>query len=568
MDSELIIALREEIGNSDLFVGRKKELDFFLDWADKTKRQLSQSTAILSRKKKGKTALVQRLYNILYTKNDPQIIPFYFKVEEGKKTQLHFSDIFFRTLLTQYFGYKQREKEYIGQVLPYDELKKLAGDDQYLNNEIDFMIKILEREDGDEAWMHARNAGHRISSNKDERIIQIIDEFQFLNEFIYVSNDFQTKIELAAFYQSTAESKVSPQIITGSYIGWLSAIIGRMVARYRSYNLTGFNDREALGAVYNYSNIYELEVTEESAAYIAKVCENDPYYIAQIFRSQYPDKDLTEVTSIVEILNYETTITDGAIGRMWSEYIWNAVNRVNDKNGKKIILYLSKYADEERTREEILKDLNLDLTDRELEKRLHQLVKADIISQGSSNYRFKGLGDRIFEIVFRKIYQEEIERIGKQELDRQIKEELLSVKKQVSYYKGMAAEYRVINKLLFAAIKSVNLQDIVSNYQKPFELERFDHVQKKRIHLDQVKSIELDILCQSDNFNLVIEVKDWEKTISTKEIEKFIETKRLLDGHFNKQTGYIFYSENGFSDEQKKLLEQNGIMYTSGELLK
>ena len=94
------IALKEEIGNPDLFTGRKKELDYLLDWAEETKLELSQSTAIVSRRKKGKTALIQRLYNILYTQNDPKIIPFYFKIEEGNMTQLTFSNIF----LNHYLG--------------------------------------------------------------------------------------------------------------------------------------------------------------------------------------------------------------------------------------------------------------------------------------------------------------------------------------------------------------------------------------------------------------------------------------------------------------------------------
>lgn len=105
MNQSIPIALKEEIGNPDLFVGRKKELDFFLDWALKTKKEASQSTAILAQRKKGKTALVQRLFNILYTMNDPQIIPLYLKIEEGNISMLKFSELFYRTLLSQYLGF-------------------------------------------------------------------------------------------------------------------------------------------------------------------------------------------------------------------------------------------------------------------------------------------------------------------------------------------------------------------------------------------------------------------------------------------------------------------------------
>lgn len=46
----------------------------------------------------------------------------------------------------------------------------------------------------------------------------MIDEFQFLNKFFYHDDSFEKKNKLARFYQSTAESKVSPQLITGSYM--------------------------------------------------------------------------------------------------------------------------------------------------------------------------------------------------------------------------------------------------------------------------------------------------------------------------------------------------------------
>jgi len=56
------IYLKEKIGNPELFSGRKKELDFFLKWIDNIKREISPSTALLSRRKTGKTSLLQRLY--------------------------------------------------------------------------------------------------------------------------------------------------------------------------------------------------------------------------------------------------------------------------------------------------------------------------------------------------------------------------------------------------------------------------------------------------------------------------------------------------------------------------
>lgn len=75
------IYLKEKIGNPDLFTGRKKELEYFLNWIKRIQREISKSTAILSRRKTGKTALLQRLYNLTFHNND-RVIPFYFEIKE------------------------------------------------------------------------------------------------------------------------------------------------------------------------------------------------------------------------------------------------------------------------------------------------------------------------------------------------------------------------------------------------------------------------------------------------------------------------------------------------------
>ncbi len=120
--TSLTIALEEEIGNPNLFVGRQKDLAFFLDWVEKVKIKLGKSQVILARKRRGKTALVQRLYNILYSRADPKIIPFYFRVPEGKVGTLGYCDLFMRSLLSQILGFKLRKPEYIRTSLMATEL--------------------------------------------------------------------------------------------------------------------------------------------------------------------------------------------------------------------------------------------------------------------------------------------------------------------------------------------------------------------------------------------------------------------------------------------------------------
>ena len=70
-------ALKERIGKPELFTGRKKELTYFLKWINDIKEEKSQSTAMLARRKMGKTAIMERLFNITFFKNEG-VIPFYY----------------------------------------------------------------------------------------------------------------------------------------------------------------------------------------------------------------------------------------------------------------------------------------------------------------------------------------------------------------------------------------------------------------------------------------------------------------------------------------------------------
>ena len=68
--------LPESIGNPDLLVGREKEFAFLDQWIGRIPRLISKSRALLGRRKSGKTAIVQRIFNRLWIDNGP-VIPFY-----------------------------------------------------------------------------------------------------------------------------------------------------------------------------------------------------------------------------------------------------------------------------------------------------------------------------------------------------------------------------------------------------------------------------------------------------------------------------------------------------------
>jgi hypothetical protein len=76
----------------------------------------------------------------------------------------------------------------------------------------------------------------------------------------------------------------------------------------------------------------------------------------------------------------------------------------------------------------------------DLEKKLKALVKADIINQGASNYRYRGVNDNIFDKVFRGVYEEEIREFDVKMISKEYREELEKLKEQYNRLLGRYSE--------------------------------------------------------------------------------------------------------------------------------
>ncbi len=566
---QIIYALGEEIGDPELFVGRRSEMARLMKWAEGTKRRISGSMGILARRKKGKTALLQRFFNLLYTRHDPRLIPFYYRVQEVRFTRQDFAVHFYCSLLSQYFAFTTRAPELVARPLSLNRLDELAKADHQVAEDIREMREILEHTPG-QAWTYAQHAGHRISQLNDVRILQILDEFQYLNKWI-VTSDERDGVELLCHsYMGAAESKFSPQIVAGSHIGWLGAILSHMTARYDEWHLEGLSDEESLEEVYNYAYVHQVPITGETAPYIAEVCENDPFYIAATIRNRSEEKDLTTRDGVRDALTFETVIDQGAIAKVWNEYLLDAVARVNDINAHRMVLYLASHEPEERTRKQIKDDLELEMSDTELGKRLKQLVKADILARGGSSFDLRGLGAPSFAKDYRRIYGAEIEHTSVASIDDDFKRQLASARGLASWHKGRAAEFMVRYQLLVASLQGATMGDICVGPPLPegvgeLRLGPFQSIRKARFYVDQERGFEADLhaVCDpaagEDGVDLIIEVRAWEKGVSRQAVLRFILMKEALEGQLERRTVFLFYCEGELAEDLCVLLRDAGI---------
>ncbi|MCI0470771.1 MAG: hypothetical protein L0Y73_03840, partial [Candidatus Aminicenantes bacterium] len=263
-------ALEERIGNPDLFTGRKKDMDFFLKWINDIKERKSQSTALLARRKMGKTAILERLFNITFYKNDG-VIPFYYEVKEKKMWVVDFCKDFFLTFIYQYIAFKSRKPGYLNPENKSDfkkasEIAKQEGLD-YLCGIIEGAAHAVAHDAIDILWEIVREAPKTIAARQKEYILQMIDEFQFLNAMIYRDKDTQILADdLAGGYLSTAESKIAPLLVSGSWVGWLMNLLRTMLpSRFKYEYLENMPENEAVEMIYKFSRFFEVPIADETA---------------------------------------------------------------------------------------------------------------------------------------------------------------------------------------------------------------------------------------------------------------------------------------------------------------
>ena len=569
------IWLEERIG--DLFAGRRKELAYFLDWTDGIKRKISQSTAILSRRKTGKTALLERLYNIIFEKND-RVIPFYYEIRESDRWIGDFAKDFFLTYVYQYVAFKTRNREYLfsERVRTLEEASEISEKEglSYLTKMSRVMHKAYQEENTDSLWEIAREAPRGVAEYNDERVVQMIDEFQFINRFIFRDRACKNRIKnLAGSYLHTCEYRNAPLLVTGSWVGWLMDDLSRYLpGRFVKYPLGEMSGEESAEMIYKYSLLMNIPVTEETTFLTAEMTEGNPFYISSLFYSKYPGKDLTTARGVRETLEFETLNLDGSINTIWMEYLDSAFSRINDVHAKDMVLYLSKERHRFVARKELKRKLGIDMSDSELEKKFRALFRADIIEEHYGRYR--GVQDNIFDKVFRRTYAEDIDGFVTREapneyrrLFEEISEKYGRLRGEYSRYKGAFAEFVIISRLKSGAFRENDrFMSMTENLPADFEFTEYRNVWSCHSPPLHEPEFQIDIFAEAEGegYSLIGEVKNRKAKFSVKEAAAFQEKAGELAKLEGVGRAVLFvFSVSGFHKNTLAYLKKHGIAWSS-----
>jgi hypothetical protein len=419
-------------------------------------------------------------------------------------------------------------------------------------------------------WDLACSAPHRFANFFEQKILVILDEFQYITQFVYPDKDYKNApIEtLAGSYHSLSESKIAPMLITGSYAGLLLSIVheyleaGRVQQIHFSPYLT---PEEGLQAVYRYAQFYEEAITNETAVQINELCMADPFFIYCVIQSQYREKDLTTQEGVINTVNYEISDNKAQMFLTWVEYFNKTLDRINNKNAKQLLLYLNKYNDRYWTPQELKDKMSLNLEVDEIQKELMILSKIDVIERSTSFIDFRGLQDGTLNLVLRRCFEKEIKGFAPNfpeefsEIIKKLQTENRSLRGKLSYYTGIVGEHLLATA--FRSKKRFVLSDFFDNVTDPTELNITKVRERFPLQREDGKNMEIDIVAESNCGRVIlVEVRKKKIKMGSKEMEDFwekVEAYKLLFPE--KIVLPAFLSLGDFTGEAKQYCLDKGI---------
>ncbi len=294
--------------------------------------------------------IFNKFNNLIYSEND-SIIPFHYEFKEGRITARDFAEDFIVKFYMQVVGYYTRDVSWINKTMGASmgySINNLIDDISPIDFKNKEIIKSnLQRINRSMSnitlpynYIHLSAAvpnDFAITAGVEEKVLQIIDEFQYLNSEIDAGEeDIPSKT-----YMYTAESKVAPLLVTGSLIGVLSEqLILYTPHRFEEFIVPKMDADEAIEMAMNYGKIYEQNFDRETARYIVNITNCVPGRIADLIYPKLTKPPILDINGADDALQFE--VTKGTIRNDWFEYLSYAFKKYNDENMKKILFFYAK----------------------------------------------------------------------------------------------------------------------------------------------------------------------------------------------------------------------------------
>jgi len=310
-----------------IFTDREREMAWLMDWVDMVAQKFGRSQGLVSHRRYGKTAIMERLYNRLFWERT-DVMPFYFELHDGfQKVWMHkLAEIYLHSFLQQYLAYRTRNAGLaFDRVDSFDRLYEIAE----RHNEPLVIDRIRWWRD-DKSLIDAikidrvlQDMPRYFASKTGLNIIVMFDEFQRLNQVLYYDEACTRHCaNYTDTFSAAAESSVAPMLVAGSQVTILTqvALTGAMLGRVSVDYIERLPMSGAAELVFKFAQRLKLDVSLDLAYTISHLVDGHPYYIWCIFHSKCRERDFTTEKGIRKILTFEVENRSGNIYQFWMHH--------------------------------------------------------------------------------------------------------------------------------------------------------------------------------------------------------------------------------------------------------
>ncbi|MCP4106978.1 MAG: hypothetical protein GY749_15810 [Desulfobacteraceae bacterium] len=581
-------AIEERIGDPAMFVGRVTELDFLYKWAGNIRNKISRSIAFLGRRKIGKSLITERLYNILYSEQKG-LIPFYYEFTEGEQSGREFLTDFTIAFYMQVIGYYTRDITWNRKAVQPDKriadigtlLKEIAPmsvpNKDIITEHLENNLRVSQLEKPPyEYIIKAVGVPRGFASmvGVEEQVVQMLDEFQYLNMYIDAGNEDKP----GKAYMSPAESRVAPLLITGSLMGVVSYDLMRYLPqRFTEVFVPKMDASESVEMTLNYARFFGYRIDRELAEYIVHITNNVPGRIVDLLTPNIGKPEISTFDDADKALAWE--VEKGRIRSDWEEYLSFAMNSVNDVNLRRITYFLCRHEGEWYYPSQLRQAMLLDLDEEKLRKELKLLHKYDLIEERGG--RYGGVFDRTLKKVLMTVHAD-LYGLPIDEFDSYFKNDNM-----LDYLKDRVEQLELdLNNAEELRKKLDMLQGRHNNlkgryYEQEVLLKLIQHIIAGKggiVHGINVTEFtpaigyhlpsgeEIDVVLEGKQSVIIVQCKNYHprylNKITEKTIDEFIEKAgRLHKERFSdKELRLAFFSKHGFESKLEPYLEEKGIV--------
>jgi hypothetical protein len=560
----------------EVYTGRDEFITYFYSEALKAATRRSRSIVLLGQRRMGKTEIFKRVVNRLFFLQDHKdpnaVVPVYYKFPDVVTDPWQFSIEYVENFIRWYTAFQMGNPD----ILTKESYVKPKELPEFVKSNIDMTsgfegsLRLLERlleRDGIYPEKAAVNLPRMVSDYDDSTIVMFLDEIQNLH---LPQHDFR----VVGYMQDAVESPTCPHYVTGSAMSILFKILGTgsLYGRFKDKPIKQFTDYYGAELVRKSSKFNNTKIPETMTPVISERCGGNPFYInAVVEQSVEQGLELTSEEAINKILAID--LSAGFIYAELRDQVIKWIKRLNDQNITKWILYLSalekeKRIDPERIQRELKRQEGKDVDLKKIKSVMIGLAQGDLIDYKSFGDWFTHVNDPILQEFLKVWGKIEVAGITRAEVEEETISKYESIKKKYNNYKGYLAEVFIIQILWNNQKKT--LDGKYFNFSENIKMPgRFIYI-AHRSKLGAGPGKEIDVYATAGSTVWVVESKWWKESVGVDVVKNLMKqgdiVKEMRGKDLKKLTLWLFAS-NGVTENAKKLMEENGILWSTKDNL-